>query len=473
MKNWLSTILFAVLVLVLLLPQIQSSAQENLERVCSSQNLEAKSKQLSEQEYKDLLKKCQGYVEERLEEVNQEIAQTEEEINTKQNKIYNLRQRIENLSYQIRQSNLVIEDLTFQIQDTKDSIEKTSVRIQESTRKLSGILRAIYEQNEKTTVEVLLAEDKLSSFFNNLVSLEVLSSKNRELLKDIKDLKEYLKKQKQDLANEKDELEKMVELKNVQKQQSADLKQEQQYYLGLTKEEYQQQQQQQNRIEERAAEIRERLFELAAIPEAPSFGEALELANSIEDMTGVRPAFLLAILTQESNIFERMNVGNCYLKDPETGAGVMVSSGEKIQNVMKPSRDVQPFLKTTRNLGRDPYTTPVSCPMSYGYGGAMGPAQFIPSTWEIYEPKVEKNIGRSADPWKIKDSFLAAAFLLADNKANKQTYNTELNAAVSYFAGSNWRQSSYSEVYKRDYGYPVMQITKEYSEDIETLEKAQ
>jgi hypothetical protein len=133
---------------------------------------------------------------------------------------------------------------------------------------------------------------------------------------------------------------------------------------------------------------------------------------------------------------------------------------------MKPTRDVQPFLIITKELGRDSFSTPVSCPMSYGWGGAMGPAQFIPSTWIIYRDRLRDIIGKPADPWSIKDSFLAAALYLSDYGAAKQTYDGEFNAALSYFAGPSWYKSSYADVYRRDYGYPVMAIVKAYESDI-------
>ncbi|GAH47901.1 unnamed protein product, partial [marine sediment metagenome] len=56
-----------------------------------------------------------------------------------------------------------------------------------------------------------------------------------------------------------------------------------------------------------AAEIRARIFELIGVPKAPTFGEALDIAKYVEGITGARPAFLLAILQQESAIGK--NVG--------------------------------------------------------------------------------------------------------------------------------------------------------------------
>lgn len=403
---------------------------------------------------------------EEMAEIEKDIGKTEQEKKTLQNQIYLLNREIDKLNLQIYQSNVIIKDLGYQIEDTESSILQTSVRIAESREKLANILQTIYEEDQKSLVEIFLSEDEISDFFDDLVALESLSSKSEEFLKGIKDLKVYLEGQKDSLDQEKSGLETAVTIKALQKQQSQQKKNEQDYYLELTESEYQEQLEKKEEVSKRAAEIRARIFELIGIPEAPTFGEALEIARYVESITGVRPAFLLAVMTQESNIGK--NVGQCYLKNPETGAGVVAYNGKEVSGVMKPSRDVGPFLEITGELGRDPYNTPVSCPMSYGWGGAMGPAQFIPSTWMIYRDEAASITGKTADPWNIKDAFLAAALYLADYGAAKQTSDAEWKAAMIYFSGTS-RRTSYNGY--GFYGDSVIKITAGYQEDIKTLEE--
>ena len=67
----------------------------------------------------------------------------------------------------------------------------------------------------------------------------------------------------------------------------------------------------------------------------------------------------------------------------------------------------------------------------------MGPAQFIPSTWNLFADRLSAILGRPADPWGIKDSFTASGMYLADLGAKAQTTTAESKAASKYYGGSS------------------------------------
>jgi len=406
-------------------------------------------------------------IEEQIRQYEENIAETQQEKKSLQNEIYILRQKIKKLESEIYRNNLIIGDLTLQLQDTQLSIDKTNLKISEVKENLTNLLQLRYEEDQRSVLEIFLAEENLSDFFDNLMALEALNLKTQELLSQVKDLKNNLENQKRKMDEEKEKLERMVVIQTLQKKEQQNTKKEQEYLLRLTESQYQQYLQKKQKAEERAAEIRARIFELIGVPKAPTFGEALELAKYVQSITGVRPAFLLAVLTQESNIGK--NVGQCYLKNPTTGSGVVAFNGKAVSRVMKPDRDIPYFLNITKKLGRDPYNTLVSCPMSYGWGGAMGPAQFIPSTWVHYEERVSKITGKPADPWNIKDAFLAAGLYLADYGAAKGTKIAEWKAAMIYFSGTT-RRTRYNGY--GFYGDSVMNLAEKYQEDIEVIKSA-
>lgn len=97
----------------------------------------------------------------------------------------------------------------------------------------------------------------------------------------------------------------------------------------------------------------------------------------------------------------------------------------------------------------------------------MGPAQFIPTTWLLYEGAVAKITGHNPpNPWDPLDAFVASGLLLRDNGAGARTYTSEYNAALKYLAGSNWKNPAY-----RFYGDDVMGLATKYQEQIDIISR--
>lgn len=430
------------------------------------------------QQERELLENQLRALEEEIAAIEGDITRTQQEKKTLQNQISLLQSQIRKLDLQISQSNLLIGDLKVQIVDTGFSIEKTEEDVEAKKQQLSELLQRLYRENQRSMVEIVLAGPTLSDFFNNLAALQSLQDRNKELLESTIDLSLYLQGQKDKLETEKSEEEHFVRIQILQKQESQYLTSENQQLLQVTQGREAEYQKLLADRQQQAQEIRSRIFDLIGVPDAPTFGEAVEIAEAISAQTGVKAAFLLAVLTQESNLGK--NVGQCYVKDPATGNGVRISTGAAINRVIKPmglsgrKGDVQDFIRITQALGRDPYNTPVSCPIPSvgGYGGAMGPAQFIPTTWALYEAQLQSVLGRPGDPWNIKDAFLASALYLKDVGATKgdterMKYEYQWCAAVSYFSGNC---SLSNQINYEFYGDSVMAITARYEQDIRTLQ---
>lgn len=413
-------ILLSILVLTLVLPSVFSFAQ------------------LGPEEERTALEKELKELEVKIAQYEKDITKTQQEKKTLQNQISVLKNKIGQLDLQIKQSNLIIKDLGIQVGDTEASIVKTSLKIEDSKNKLANILRTIYEEDQRPIIEILIAENNLSDFFDNLMALEVLNTKSKELLQNIKILKSNLENQKQSLDEEKDDLGKVVKIQALQKQESEKTKKDQEYYLKLTEAEYQKLLEEKKEIEKRASEIMARIAQLT-LPglEVPtSKKELYELASWAGKLTGVRPALILGLIEVESAL--GINVGQCncagqsYCKYPNINYNQVMSS-----------KQWDAFLKITKELGLDPNTTPVSCYVDGGkvqMGGAMGPAQFMPNTWLNlgYKAKVEERTGVvPAHPWRARDAFLAAGLYLADWGANSQVRTTEIGAVTAYLCGTN------------------------------------
>ncbi len=462
---FLSILIFLVPVFVLA-EDLATTCQQLSDTQNSCQNV-------SSADCRALLEKCAAYYDDQSSQIAQDITKTTQQKNTLQNQINSLKKKITGLEYQINQGTLMVKDLNSQIDETQVSIDKTSNKIEDSQNQIAQILRSIYQEDQKPTFLILL-EGNISDFFSNIAYLENLNSRVSDLLDSAQNLQSYLENQKTKMDAEKGSLQKTIQTQTLQKKENEQNKKQQDTYLKLTEAQYQQQVKDKQDADKKAASIRSRIFDLLGVSQAPNFGQAYDIANYVSGLTGVRAALVMAILTQESNLGK--NVGQCYVKNTQTGEGVKIKTGAYSPKTMSPTRDIPVFLNLIkainegRGLARDPLTTPVSCVIyyngkPYGWGGAMGPSQFIPSTWVNagYGQKVADITGKIADPWDIRDAFLATGLYLKALGAASGANKAEFNAAMKYYCGGNCSS------YDRFYGNSVVNIANQYEADIKAI----
>lgn len=367
----------------------------------------------------------------------QELHAQRQVSNSITNEIEILNAEIEQAQLNIRSKNIAIQNLSNEIALKGQTIEELSDKIDREKESLAQLVRNRGEMDSFSLAEIMLGSNSLSGFlgeFENFTSVKLA----------LNDSLAAIRRTQEALASEQKQLDQKREAEadaryaiEQQKQQVEAKEDEKQVLLSVSKGEEQTYEQIIAERKRRAAEIRAQLFNLRDAGPI-KFGDALRFAEAASAKTGVRTAFILGVLKQESNLGE--NVGQCYLRDPDTGSGVGKNTGRVFENVMKPSRDVGPFLQVANELGFDPYNQVVSCPQSIGYGGAMGPSQFIPSTWMSYKGRVANAIGVSvANPWEPEHAFMATALFLSDLGASGGGYSAEREAAARYFAGGNWQ----------------------------------
>ena len=438
-------------------------------KLCQSvEAIEQQCSTLSQQACQALLEKCRDYYEQQADEYRQTVKEKETQQRSFENQIAIFSNKIKQLNTLIQRNTVLIKDLGLQIGDTENSIEDTALKIDVNKEQLTQILRRLYEQDKLSELEVLLSGQSFAEFLENITSLEALQNENRKLLLEIESLYQYLAGQRDKLASEKENLQRVVLNTQLQREQSEQVKKQQQQLLTATKGEKELYQDYLAEAESKAAEIRSRIFELAQIAEAsaPTLEQAYAIAKSVQDATGVRASLLLGLLTVESAIGKNVGQCNCSgsatCKHPEIGYQDVMTKGQWSY-----------FLEITKELGLEPSTTPVSCSISGGavqWGGAMGPAQFMPATWTLYKERINALLATSswpANPWRIRDAFLAAGLYLSDWGAASQTYNDEIGAATAYLCGTNRLTQRCQAAGGAGYRYQVMKKASEYQEFVD------
>ncbi|MFA6257897.1 MAG: lytic murein transglycosylase [Candidatus Paceibacterota bacterium] len=354
-----------------------------------------------------------------------------------------LTSQINALKTKIKARALAIAQLKINIKEKVSTINSLSNKIAREHTSLSQLLRNTNEFDSQNSLIYLLSDDSISDFYSDLESYNSIKQAVKDSIDIINGVKTQTEVEKQSLEKKQDaETDAKAELESAQKS-TAKAEADKKQLLAISKDKEAAYKKLAAEKKAQADKIRAALFPLANTTTKIDFGTALAYANEVKSATGVDPAFLLAILTQESNL--GANVGQCYLTNTDTGAGVGKNTGTPFSNVMKPTRDVQPFLDITSALGLDAFKTPVSCPIAgvAGYGGAMGPAQFIPSTWKLFATRLKNALGHFANPWSPRDAFMASGMYLTDLGAVGNSASAQNKAACKYY-GSGGATCSYS-----------------------------
>jgi hypothetical protein len=354
--------------------------------------------------------------------------------------------QIQKAKLSIRARTLTIEGLVSDIGSKNKTIVKYSAKIDREHDSLAGLLRRTDELDRYSLPEVALSDKPLSEFFGDLDIFQYVEDAVAQSLSEVGVAKKATEEEKIILEQKKTE---ETDLRKIQELEKKRIESDESEKKRILKESKGQEALYQKVLKEKkqsAAQIRAELFSLqgsAAIP----FERALEYANFANSKTGVRPALILGIVAEESNLGQNVGKGTWTVD-------------------MHPTRDVPIFKDITARLGLNPDQMPVSKKVWYGWGGAMGPAQFIPSTWILFEERVSELTGHTpANPWDPRDAFMASALLLEDNGAAKGGYIAEHRAAMCYLAGcANAKKRSL-----QFYGDDVLALAKKYQNQIDIL----
>ncbi len=377
---------------------------------------------------------------------------------------------------QIKATQVQIEALSQNISIHSNTVTELSGQLDTDKKSVEDILRQTQQIDDSSLVEVVLSSQDVSSFFADLDSFAALQKQLQASTATLTSTRTKTLTEKDALVEQHDEQQKLRDVQTAEQAKIVDQQNQKKALLATNKSTTSQYQSIYDTQQHTAAQIRAELFALAGGSGTISLPAAISLAKLAGASTGVRPAFILGILKQETNIGQ--NLGN----------GVWTVD-------MHPTRDQPVFLVIMATLGLDPNSVKVSKASPGGYGGAMGPSQFIPSTWACYagyvntttgscgkgtdgtwagpwqynagKDRVAKAAGHSnspSNPYNNLDAFTATALYMADLGATAQTPDAERTAALKYYAGGSYANPAYAF-----YGDGVMGFADQFQSDIDTL----
>jgi len=352
----------------------------------------------------------------KIEDLKDEIDEMEEAEMRISNQIESINQNIAVIESQLKKTQEVVNQLNQELERLDQEISEAEKKISKQKEVLADAIVKMNAAANEIQLIFLERDGGAEKFFRMIDAYDEFEKSILEIVEKIKEAKKEVEKKKEEVSEKLDETSHVLEM---QKDQQAALAYEQkrkQQILGETRQEI--------------SSLRAQLNALQSLGSPISLEEAIKAAKYASKKTGVRTAFLLGVLRVESNLGQ--NVG-----------------GGRYKTDMNPNQH-STFKKICKELGLSPSKMPVSKRVCYntkakdgcgGWGGAMGPAQFMPSTWMGYKDRVAKLTGNDPpNPWDLEDALVAMGLKLGDVsgvKAGKRS--AEKKAASMYLAGGNWQ----------------------------------
>lgn len=415
-----------------------------------------------------------------LQKVEQQISAQSQLVDGKRGERRSLERDLSIIEGEIKQVQLGIKARSLAIEQLSDQIGEKEVvlsileeRVIKQEDSLADLVRKSAVLDDYSLVEVMLSKKSFSEFFSDVATYQNIKESLGESLDILHNIRGDATDQKGQLEGKQETEAEMKRIQELEKLQIELKESRKENILKVTKGEEKQYQALLDTQQRTAAQLRNALFQLLGGGGGIAFPEAVRLAKYAAGVTGVPAETILAILEQETNIGQ--NLGSCLFTDNSSN-----------RPVMHPTRDEPVFVALSKVLGFDPYTRTVSCPLyqggeRVGWGGAMGPSQFIPSTWASYGGLVNSGgtwvyseandairkingTGSPASPFNNQDAFIATALLMSDNGADGSSAGDRL-AALRYYSG--WGGASNPA--NAFYGNQVMERKARLAQEIQIL----
>ena len=199
----------------------------------------------------------------RADQVDDEIAQLQEQIDTKQDEMKKyeemeskykeeirknqseqttLKSQMEILSSNISKTEMNIRTTQVDIDMTNLEIKKVTLEIEQAEIDIaqkkdymSSLIRLISQSDDKSQLEIILTNNSISEFLDQIEYTKTLSADLNEILNKVKEVKKELEKQNEDLESKKEQLKELKKKLEEQKAKIEDQRVNKEYILDKTR----------------------------------------------------------------------------------------------------------------------------------------------------------------------------------------------------------------------------------------------
>ncbi len=436
-------VIFVLLFSALISLEIVKSSNDNLEN-----KEEVKTEEENKQKIEEIKKEMQQ-VQGKINETNAEIKTKQKEARTLNREMSIYESRINKNELEVKETKLAIEVAELEVEDLGNKITEGEERMKKDKEVLKNMIKVLYSYEQESMLEIFVAGNDMSDFFSKVNAVESVKDKIFKTIVDLKIEKEESELRQEELEEQQEDQSQLIQMRHQQNESLDELKDQKKQILEETKGEEKKFQQILEENKQILPALRAQLYDLQSLGEKIEFDDAISAAEYASSVTGVRREFILAIFQVETRWGTFEGAGNweddmykCYLRLSE----IARTQKRKEYYVKRAETEKNAFLSIVNRLGLDPNSAKVSKEPVYGCGGAMGFAQFMPSTWLAYEQRVS-DITRHypPNPWNLGDALVTMAVKVSDIPGVVGgDYKAEREAAGRYFGGGAWYKNSYA-----------------------------
>ncbi len=320
----------------------------------------------------------------------------------------NLNKQTSNLQVtqiQINTTASLLKKTETEISRKESEIKNLEERIALNKEIMVAYAQEMYFNEQEASWALNLSKSQFSDYFQNFDQMLNTKEKILFLVEEIKNDKKNIETAKIELAEKKEEHEDILADKYAEKKEIVSDINETKLTIA--------------QLQAKINKLRSALSKF--LGKSYSMDDVVDAVKFAEKKTGVRKQFLMAVLDKETDLGRY--TGGCTYDKSKMG-----------------STNLGYFKDICEDLGYNYKKMKVSCALSYGIGGAMGVAQFMPSTWMGYKDSISSKTGnKPADPWNLEDGVMGMALYLKNKGGDKKS--GEYQAAAMYYCGGNWKRT--------------------------------
>ncbi len=295
----------------------------------------------------DTIANQQAALQAQLNAVNAEITQNQAQLSAKQKERTSLERDVAVLDYQIteaqleiKQRNLTIETIKSNIQQKEAGISSLDSQVSVGEQSVAQILRET-DIIDNTSLPARLLGGTLDQYFRELDDFGQVQGALDQAFPVMVAQKQDLAAREAALEQSQQEQSDLLQLQVAQHNSLQSTEAEKQSLVAMAKGQEAVYQSMIATKQKTAAQIQAALFVLRDTSKQVDFGDIYSYAKQAGAFTGVRPALILGILSEESNLGQNLGSGNWKVD-------------------MNQTRDAPVFAQLCAALGLNPDTQPVS-----------------------------------------------------------------------------------------------------------------